>query len=103
MPTQFSNCDECNYLDWLSIDNDLNKLYKKHLIIYNILLDYGFPEIVGLNILKKMNSVKLCHNCKINKKKLCNFHYIRALKNGKHYTYKDNWSMCCDCCYWECG
>ena len=103
MPTKFTLCTECNYLDWFNLDHEWNKYYKIDLEKYNALLESGFPELVAINIVKKINHVKPCAYCHHQDKTnyLCERHYKRAVDNGKHYRGINNKPMCDSCCWWE--
>jgi hypothetical protein len=101
MPTKFCDCDECNYLDQFPIDHKLNKNYKRDIDVYNTMLDSGFTDLVIFNIIKKKNSLKLCHYCQDTKIKLCQDHYNRALKNGIQYRGQNGKAMCDKCCWDE--
>ena len=103
MPTEFSDCDECNHLYWFDLEHKFNKEYKQDLEIYSALVESGFPEIVALNIVKQMYILKPCNYCNAPNKTniLCEDHYQRAQKNGKHYRGSEGKAMCDRCCWWE--
>ena len=104
MPTEFTDCDECNYLDWLDINHKFNVRHKKDLEVNDTLLKQGFPDNVCQKIIKESHTLITCEQCIINFKynkpnKLCKYHYERAKKNGINYNKKS--AMCDRCCWHE--
>tara|TARA_B100001093_G_scaffold478346_1_gene506432 strand:- start:149 stop:448 length:300 start_codon:yes stop_codon:yes gene_type:complete len=97
MPTKFSNCDECNFIKFLDINNRLNIYYKNDLEIFNILNHFLPPEL-SLIIIKKSKDYNSCGQCN---KNLCINHYNRALEHGVYYRHTPNFALCDQCCWWE--
>ena len=103
MPTEFTDCDECNNFDWLDINHKFNIRHKRDLEVNSTLLQKGFPEHVCRQIIKYSHTLMVCSHCRINFKynkpiKLCKHHYERAKKNGTIYNKK---SPICDRCCWQ--
>ena len=103
MPTEYTNCDECNYLYWLSLDHEKNKQHKKNVELEKTLIEIGFPTNLVKKIIKYSHEVKPCDYCKKATDRidmLCEEHYQRALRNGFHYR-KEYKAMCNKCCWFE--
>lgn len=97
MPTEFTTCDECNYIKCLGIDHNLNEDYKQTLEIFNILSTNLPNELVFKIILMSNQNITNCDYC--HKTQLCEKHYNRAIHWGKHY--RGSGAMCDSCCWWE--
>ena len=103
MPTEFTDCDECNYMYWLDINHKFNVRHKKDLEVNATLMTQGIPEHACKQIIKESHELTECKECKIKFKynkanKLCTAHYERAIKYGKHYKLKN---AACDRCCWD--
>ena len=97
MPTQFTECDECNYLDFLGIDHEFNKRHKGDLERQQILMEKGLPKEIAEYIIKLSKAYGQCSDCNI---KLCSdVHYIRAANWGRHY--RNSGTLCNQCCWFE--
>lgn len=99
MPTIFTNCDQCYYLDYFTLDHPHNKLYKLDLEKQYILMSVGIPKEVAQIIIKISNDTQECNFCVGNKMKLCYEHRIPAKKYGKEY--RGHGLMCSNCCWFE--
>jgi len=99
MPTIFTNCDQCYYLDYFTLDHPHNKLYKRDLEKQNILMSVGIPKEVAQIIIKISNDTQECSFCVGKKMKLCYEHRILSKKYGKEY--RGHGLMCSTCCWFE--
>jgi len=97
MPTEFTKCDECNYIRCLGIDHRLNKDYKDTKEAFDILSIKLPLELVYKIILLSNSNINICNYC--NKTKLCINHYERAIKYGNYY--RGRGAMCDSCCWFE--
>ena len=97
MPTEFTKCDECNYIKSLGIKHKFNIDYKNSFEIFNILSTKLPNELVFKIMLQSNSKIKMCDYC--NNTKLCEQHYKRAIKFGEHY--RGAGAMCDSCCWWE--
>lgn len=99
MPTEFSECDECNFIKCLPIDHKYNKDYVDTLEIVDIFRQVNIPPELALIIIRKTNEYSTCDCC--NKTKLCQKHKDRAIHYGNYYRHLSNYAMCNSCCWWE--
>lgn len=99
MPTIFTNCDQCYYLDYFTLDHPHNKLYKRDLEKQYFLMSMGIPKEVSQFIIRMSNDTQECSFCVGNKMKLCYQHRIHAEKCGKEY--RGYGLMCPSCCWFE--
>ena len=53
MPKEFTDCNECNYLECLGLDHELNKDHKQDCEKYTTLIATGLPENACKNFIKK--------------------------------------------------
>ena len=95
MPTIFSICDECNYLDCLPINHNLNKIYYNQLQIVKILNYLKLATEIAIKIIKYNDEIRFCTGCK-GSTKLCNIHFEKALINGSWYN---GYGALCDNCF----
>ena len=93
MPTIFSKCQECNYHNYLPLEHNYNKIYKKNLEKMELLKEYGFPTEVAIKIIEMTHTYHICDYCS---NILCNIHKTRALRRGDVWPY-----IKCDQCYWN--
>jgi len=98
MPTLFTDCSECSYLDFFGIDHPHNEYYRKDLEKQTILIQMGLPKEICQIIIKMSNDILECNFCIDHKIKLCKAHQIRAKKFGKQYK---GYGMMCDSCVWN--
>ena len=98
MPTIFSKCIDCNYIDTLPIDHKLNAKYNTHYKIMKLLEEKGLPREIAIKIIKMNKKYGICSRCN---ERLCNSHYIRAAFWGKHYHGYGSLCDSCSCCWWE--
>lgn len=95
MPTIFSNCKECCFIEVLGLDNNINNLYLDDLKKCQI-INKKLPNELAIKIIKMSKSYNHCGRCNI---KLCNNHFNRAIKWGEYYN--TNGALCNQCCWWE--
>jgi len=96
MPTEYSECYECNKVEHLEkIKPGINDLYKEHKKIASYI---NLPQEIREIIMKYVNTTKLCTCCK--QTKLCDTHYKRAQYYHKYYR-REEGAMCDMCCWWE--
>ena len=101
MPTVFTECEDCNHLDWFPIEHKLNKNHKTNLQILRYLQiksKFKLPPEIGIEIIKMKNNSEL-KQCVMCNNLLCPAHYSKGLKYGKDYLCKDNFSICNNCCW----
>ena len=98
MPTCFSKCKECSFIECLGLDHVHNKNYKNNLETLQIFKNLGLPTELGIIIIKKTYEYTNCNCCGII---LCQNHYLRALKYGRHYRHLESYAMCDQCCWNE--
>lgn len=101
MPTIFSDCDECHYLNWLDLDHKYNKKFKEDLEKNKILINLGLPNEISEKIIKLSNNLEICDYCINNHTKMCLDHCKRAIENSIHYRKNGDKKMCDRCCWWE--
>ena len=87
MPTVFSNCEDCVYLDYIPLEHIANTSYKKNLLIMNLLLHKGLPKEIGIKIIKMSKIYTECRACS---QLLCN----------DHLKFNDMGSPICSNCSW---
>ena len=92
MPTIFSKCSECNYIDLFPIEHNLNKYYKLDVDKMEILKKYGLPTEIAIKIVKYTYTYHNCDYC--NYSILCDTHKNRALVYGGGL-------IKCDQCCWD--
>ena len=99
MPTIFTECDQCSYLDFFKIDHPHNKHYKEDLEKQDILIQMGLPKEIGQIIIKMSNNIDIleCDFCIGHKMKLCRHHQVSARRFGEKYR---GYGMMCDSCCW---
>ena len=66
MPTVFSDCFDCDYLNWMPLDHIVNTSYKKDIDIMYLLVKQGLPKEIAIKIIKIYTKCsckeKLCIN-----------------------------------------
>lgn len=106
MPTQFTNCAECDYdiiVKKYYKENDnckyLYDLHNENIEKFNILQQSTkLPKEICIKILKESSKFTNCNYCE---RKLC-FHHAECAKRwAKYYRNVDNQYMCKQCCWWE--
>lgn len=106
MPTQFTNCAECDYdtiVKKYYKENDnckyLYDLHNENLEKQKILMNVGnLNEELTINIIKMANILEKCSYCN---NLLCKKHLNKAAHWGKYYKGNQGGFMCNKCCWWE--
>ena len=110
MPTEFTDCNECSYLEGLGLDHELNKDHKTDCEKLEQLLKTGLSRDQCIEKIKNLNIMKQCNYCHetiryrnnekvVIRNKLCETHYVRACKFGTQY--RGSGAMCDSCCWHE--
>ena len=93
MPTIFSKCDECFHHNYIPMEHNYNKSYKRDYEQMELLKEYGLSTEIAIKIIEMTYSY---HNCDYCNNILCTTHKNRALR------LKDSWPYIkCDKCYWN--
>lgn len=93
MPTEYSLCHECHYIDALPFTHHINSRYKlDHEKSLAIGFATHFPRNVCIKIVRLSHDYTLCDYC--NRTLLCEYHHARATGNGAFNMAK------CDACHW---
>ena len=94
MPTIFTDCNECNYIECIGLNHKFNNDYRLNLEKQSILISLGIPKEICQKIIKLSYNLTNCSYCD---NKLCEKHKILAK------TYSGNgWQtiMCNNCFRW---
>ena len=92
MPTCFSKCEECVYLDILPMEHHINGIYFNDFKLNEALIDSTkLPYGITAFIIKLSKDYHKCSYCT---RILCTIHRDRGLRYG------ENGSVKCDSCCW---
>lgn len=87
MPTVFSNCEDCVYLDNFPIKHIVNTSYKRDIQTMNLLMLKKMPKEIAIKIVKMSKLYANCRTCGV---KLC----------CNHLRLNDMGSPMCSNCSW---
>ena len=87
MPTVFSECFDCGYLNWMPLDNIVNTSYKKDIDIMYLLVEKGLPKEIAIKIIEMSKIYTKCSHCQ---EKLC-INHLRRNDMGSPFCGNCSW------------